>query len=547
MISPHRRSPWLSLIALGALLTLSRPAAAAVYQYSVPMPRSQERRAYLWIPPQCQRVRGLIVGLQNMLEKPMLEDPEIRRAAEDSGLGIVWIAPGSEGEGTPLGPDFSPAADSVRVLQATLNALADESGYSEVANAPLLPVGHSAASPFVWGLPGRLPDRVFACLPYKGSYPARGPLGVPTLHVSSEWAEWGPEWGNAWKRRDEPALRKLRGADELCLLGELADIGAGHFTWSPETAQVLAGFIRKAALYRLPDTAPLAGPVTLKPISHLSGVLVDPATLGTPECKPVAYADWVGDPKRAYWYFDAELAREVNEFMSKRLVRKPQAVTFLQSGQPAALEQNGFAELLPEFLKDGVTFQVAGQFLDRSPTPNLYGGGKLGRASKMVRFRVGSGGLEQVGPDLFRVRLDRGGVGRQGPPWEPWVLAHHPGNDDYRAADRPARIRINTRNTAGAPQALHFEAIPSQRVGARSVKLHARSDSGLPVQFFVISGPAEVEGDTLKLQPLPPRSRHPARVLVAAYQWGRATAPQIQSAGPVIREFAIEDKAGRSK
>ena len=53
-----------------------------------------ERRAYLWVPPDARRLRGVVVGLQNMLEKPMFEDPTIRQACSDAQLGIVWIAPG---------------------------------------------------------------------------------------------------------------------------------------------------------------------------------------------------------------------------------------------------------------------------------------------------------------------------------------------------------------------------------------------------------------------------------------------------------------------
>jgi len=47
-------------------VTVSRDA---VWQYSVPLEKGTERRAYLWIPPDCRRVRGVLIGLQNMLER----------------------------------------------------------------------------------------------------------------------------------------------------------------------------------------------------------------------------------------------------------------------------------------------------------------------------------------------------------------------------------------------------------------------------------------------------------------------------------------------
>ena len=72
------------------LALIAVPAFAAVYQYSVPV---GPRTAYLWIPPQCTRVRGIIMSLANLLERDWLEDPIIRQAAADEGLGIIWVGP----------------------------------------------------------------------------------------------------------------------------------------------------------------------------------------------------------------------------------------------------------------------------------------------------------------------------------------------------------------------------------------------------------------------------------------------------------------------
>jgi hypothetical protein len=67
----------------------------------------------------------------------------------------------------------------------------------------------------------------------------------------------------------------------------------------------------------------------------------------------------------------------------------------------------------------------------------------------------------------------------------------------------------------------------------------------LPVQFFVISGPVQLAADnrTLKFLPIAPRARFPMKVIIGAYQWGRAIHPRIKSAGPVIREFDIVKSA----
>ncbi|MFO1487742.1 MAG: hypothetical protein U1F65_04620 [Verrucomicrobiota bacterium] len=522
---------------LGALLA----APAGEYQWSVPMPHSPtgERRAYLWIPSDCQRVRGLLIGLQNMLEKNMFEDPVIRRAAADAGLGIVWIAPGSEGKGTPCDQEFSPRDEAVKVLQNTLAELAKESGYSEIESAPLLAVGHSAATPFVWGLAEWNPSRVFAIIPMKGWYPAHAPRNVPVFRIAQEWTEWGDKWGEDWERRERPAALKLRAEGDTALVGEFLDAGAGHFNWTPEAAGVVAMFIRKAAQYRLSEHVSPNGLVSLKPIDFKSGFLIHARQLGTAEGKPVAAAEVKGDAKDALWYFDRELAEAVNEYASARLARKPQGLDFVADGKPASLVKNGFADLRPQFQSDGISFKVTATFLEKSPTTNLFEGKELGHAAGPIQFRVGSGGLRQTGPDTFQVALDRGSVARQGPPWEPWVLAFHPGDAEFRAADRPAHVFVSTQLKEGRAQALSFPEIPNQNLGVKSIKLNAVADSGLPVQYFVVSGPVELKDDVLSITVIPPRAKFPIRVLVAAYQWGRVGEPKIQSAGPVLRSFLL--------
>ena len=62
----------------------------------------------------------------------------------------------------------------------------------------------------------------------------------------------------------------------------------------------------------------------------------------------------------------------------------------------------------------------------------------------------------------------------------------------------------------------------------------------MPVEYYVVRGPAEVVGNTLRLTALPPRTRLPARVTVVAYQWGRATGNKVQSAPLVEHTFLLQ-------
>jgi hypothetical protein len=518
------------------------------YQWSVPvLPEGADRRAYLWVPPDCQRVRGLLFGMQNMLEKPMFQDAGIRKAAAEADLGILWISPGSVGKekDPPLSSQLPDPLAAVKEFDEIAGRLARESGYSEIQYAPLLVVAHSAATPFGWGFPSVNPSRVFAMLPVKGWLPGGHVKGIPILYVTSEWAEvGGARWCIVWKK-DFNSMIKLRQSDDL-LAGCAADLGVGHFHWNEAAAPLLGLFIRKAAaarIRRIPNDAPLDKPVTLRPIPIESGVLVDPASLGTPTFKAFGYDQYPGDKKSAFWYLDAEMASRVNDFMAGALARKPQAIDFVVDGKLAPLDKAGMAKSSPKLLSDGVSWKVQAEFLDRAP-PQLGFEGPLGHAETTISYKVGSGALRQTGPDTFCVWLGRGNIDRQGNPWEPWVIAWNAGDAMYRGADRPMHFWVPMINKEGTPQTIDFPGIPDQPAGTNSLQLRARASSGLPVQYFVVSGPVRIAGDdALDFLPIPPRAKFPLRVRVGAFQWGRGGSEKVQSAGPEFREFSILGRA----
>jgi len=91
----------------------------------------------------------------------------------------------------------------------------------------------------------------------------------------------------------------------------------------------------------------------------------------------------------------------------------------------------------------------------------------------------------------------------------------------------------------GKPQRITFPEIANQPATLTELELNATTDSGLPVEYFVRSGPAEVAGHRLRFTPMPPRSHRPVEVKVVAYQWGRTIEPLVQSAEPVTRTFHL--------
>jgi hypothetical protein len=72
--------------------------------------------------------------------------------------------------------------------------------------------------------------------------------------------------------------------------------------------------------------------------------------------------------------------------------------------------------------------------------------------------------------------------------------------------------------------------------------LHATSDAGLLVHFYVASGPARIDGDRLIITEFPRGGAQQIPVILTAYQLGRAasdTQSAVQQADPLTQEFMI--------
>ena len=523
------------------------PVAAApveriddVYQWSLPLPSKEwERRAYLWVPPKCTHVKGVVIGLQNMLEKLMFQNGEFRDACAAADVAIVYIAPGSvsidKTKEPPLSLAFKDPKSAIAELDQLLKDFAEVSGYAEIATTPIIPVSHSAATPFGYGVAYYDNSRCLAFIPYKGWFSGvKG--GLPIFHVSSEWGEvGGKDWGQTWANKDRPSILKLRASKSNPEMGEMVEIGNGHFAWQPNSGRILGLFIKKVIAARVADDG------SLKPLPIESGVLVNPTDLEKVDgFKAYPYADYPGDKKAAYWYIDAELANAVHDYMAPRLAKKPQAIDVLVNGKPAPLDKGGMAEQGVTLLPDGVTWKATPVYLEKAPPQLAFGDQPLGHADGPVYFRVTSGAIRQTGDDTFRVWLGRGGIERQGNPWDTWAIATQGGDDHYRAADRPVHFWIPIRRKDGKPQAIIFPDVSSVTAGTTTVKLNATADSGLPVQYYVVSGPAEVSDDgVVTIQPIPPNAKFPVKVTIGAFQWGRGVDPKVASAEPVVKEFEI--------
>lgn len=545
------------LIGIVALFSRTSSAAPApfqpdrdeVWQFAASVPATPGRQAVLWVPPDCRRVRGVVIALQNMLEKPLFERPAFRRACAANDLALVLVYPGRDSANPldiflspsgPKGPELPVEAGAI--LQQALTDLAAVSGYSEIQYAPLIPVGHSSAGSFVWHLYRWDASRIAAMVPFKTGIKSDGPQGIPIFNLESEWFDYGKASKNVSSKPSDIANQlRARANGDASLFGFCLDVGAGHCNVSDDSIAPLAMFLKKVVATRIPANAPVDHPVALKPITPESGWLVDIRTFGRPETKAYAYADFPGNPKQAFWYLDRELAEAVQKHVALQLAKKPQQLNFTGK-DGVAPTTGGTFNFSPEFIDDQGTFKLNASFIDRLTETDLFGpDDRLTHAAGPILYRVNSGAVTQVGPDTFRILPHFGPVVPQGNPWEPTIIAYHNGDAAYRPTERPAHANVRITLTEGAEQQITFPAVTNQRAGQlASIQLRATSSSGLPVQYFLIAGPARIEGDKLVFDRLPARARFPIKVTVAAWQWGRPVNPKIRTADTVIQEFLIQ-------
>ncbi|HEY4150717.1 MAG TPA: hypothetical protein VGM41_17385 [Chitinophagaceae bacterium] len=520
------------------LLLFFSPAIAqqqpdAVYQYAVPV---EGRTAYLWIPPACSHVRGIILCLENALERNWMEAAAVRKAAEEEGLAMIWLA---DGKPTRITWEIKPEADSV--LNKMFVDLSAVSGYPEIANAPLIVTGHSWNGRMAWTYPNRHPERVIAAIPIR-TYPMPDSLsfkGIPLCYIVGQTTEL-PEYSDGrpgdrdffWPIVRQTALA-LRSANEDNLIGVVTYPGGCHMDWSDDQSAFLALFIHKACHYRLPTKSTGNGTVTLNNIRRCDGWLTDAGGMESDQFPPAPYKSYKGDPKKAYWFFDKELAMAAVAFNGDRKTRSKQMISFVSNGDTLPVNRNGYVALPFTPAADGWSFEVAGGFLKAVPAGLINAGTSLGHANGSFTFRVVMGPAIQTGPHQFRVQFDRQA------PRNIMIMATQQGDERYRRALQPAVINIPAKLLKGQPQSIVFPAIENQKATTGSIELKAQSSSGLAVNYYIVSGPATMDGHTLRFTKVPVKSKWPVKIKVVAYQWGRMIEPLWQTAEPVTREFYL--------
>lgn len=536
-----------------ALLLLTSVADAAEWQWSVVTksgkPTNGVARAFLWVPPGCDRIRGVVVAQHNMEEISILENPIFRKALVELQFAEVWVAPMFDHRF-----DFTKGAGET--FDSFMNQLAEESGYTELKYVPVAPIGHSAAASWPYYFAVWNPQRALCALSVSGQWPyvrdnfaapdiwgTRQLDFIPCLESMGEY-----EAADTWSRE---GLRERQKYPHL-VLSMLANPGQGHFAATDVRVEYLAFYLKKCVEYRVPKNWDGKSAAVLIPI--------DPTKTGwlkekwlrdkAPTVASAPVGQYKGNPAEAFWFFDEATVRATEEYEAKYRGYKPQLVGIMQDGQMVPQTETHL-QLTPKFQPeaDGVSFKLTGAFYDRVPSgssrlPNwtqLPTNAPLGHADAgRISIDPISGPIKKISADTFAVDFKRETLlVTNAARYELVFAVTHPGDSEYKPAVQQAHLYVPAVTKHGKTQQISFPEIPDQKVGAKPLKLKATSDSGLPVRYFVREGPAEVEGDTLRFTAIPPRARFPVKVTVAAWQYGRANEPKVQSATPVERDFVI--------
>ena len=480
---------------------------------------SNKASAYLWIPEQCKKVRGLLILCANVPEHRLVGHPAIRDVCAKNDLGIVWCVPSFMNFRKDKDKNINNAQDyktSTKFLQELLDGLAKTSGYNEIATVPWLPIGESGHLLMVDALVEFHPERCIAGVWLKNNHLPPKNRTVPALVAFGSAQEWSQtqsdirtNWNNIAKAYQ--GVLDQRKQNPSWPLSYLIDGSSGHFDCSEKLATFLAHYIDCVTKVRIADDG------SLKNISLESGWLADMPVPNRENHPAKSFPEVALELRGLPWFFDKESAEAAQSFAAINWRAETQLPGFTDaSGKILPFNFNGISNLEPKYEADGVTFTLRGVMLDQLPEQFTNAGVKLAKAPGEPTLEWLCGPVKPLGGDKFQICLDRS-FGSSAC----YIAARQNGTDKIRNSVQPCGVKIQ-RNNSGTAQNILFEKIPDVKAGTKSIKLVAKSSANLPVKYFVRAGPAVIRGDELEFTPIPPRAKFPVAVTVAAWQFGRA-------------------------
>lgn len=477
---------------------------------------------YLWVPEQCTKLKGLLIMCTNVPEHMLVAHAAIRKVCAKNNLGIIWSTPSfmnfrktvKDGKTLNMALEYG---TTVTFLQRMLNGLAATSGYEEVATVPWLPMGESGHLLMVDALMEQSPERCIAGIFIKNNHLPPHNRTTPTLTIYGSSQEWGQDkvdmrlrWNGIDK--DYQSILTQRKQNPNWPLSYVIDGTSGHFDCSEKIVQYMAHYIDAVTKARVTNDH------TLKPLVLTDGFLAD-LPVPNHDNKPIkkfnaADTAYISSP----WYVTTALAQEAQNIARINWKAATQLPAFqLADGTVAPFIFNGISKVIPtETEDDGITFTVKGIMLSQMPDSFITAKQPLPAVKDAPVTEWVCGQFKPLGNNRFQVMLDR-----SWPNTANYIGVRQKGNDSLRPIFQPGGLTL-PRNTQGKSQKITFTPIADVKVSKKSIALDATSDAGLPVQFYVVAGPSIIENNKLIFTPIPPKTKYPIAVTVAAWQWGNA-------------------------
>ena len=416
--------------------------------------------AYLWVPEGCKKVRAVVLAQQNMTEEAIYKNPEFQAEMKRLDVAMVWVAPA-------FNNNWHPTSGAQDIFETIMNNLDYQSGHTEMAHAPVIPLGHSAQATFPWNFAAWNPDRTLCIISFHGDAPrtnlcgygtdnvewgrSRNIDGIPGLMVEGEY-----EW---WERRVNPALAFRMMYPESCI-SFLCDTGRGHFDCGSPTVRYIAKFIRKSIEQRLNADG------TLRKVNPRDGWLAErfhadmPGTDGSdkgrlpeqanaPRPLPAPFGLYKGDKHDAFWYFDQEMAELTEDRYRETAGKKLQYVGFeyqgrlipfdehLQGGMRITVESGKHPSQSKDRRKRTLRFSLKAVFTDATHAAPAPAGT---HAAKRPHIEVISGPVRKVDDTTFEVCHYEAGWDNPRRSFTCWVAAVADADSTFKGAVQPLCI-----------------------------------------------------------------------------------------------------------
>ncbi|MCS7179849.1 MAG: hypothetical protein NZ891_00640, partial [bacterium] len=282
-------------------------------------------KAYLWVPEDCQVIRGLILTGGISIEDNLSRNEKLREFLKKENFGIVKIK-----------RMFLLKTDEEKEkFEKILIELGEKSSHPEIINLPFITIGHSTGGIYARNIGYFYPEKTLGIIHIKsGNLQAYIPnpgfslSGIPFLAVNGEFEEYGPDGGGKGGLREKYGkqtqwimIRKqllyLRQKDANLLFSLLVHPGGSHTSWDEEMTDYVLKFIQKCIIYRYPEKFnPLKDNLKCKKIDVKTGYLTD-ANIKYPKFPPSPFLEYKGDKDKTFWHFDKEMAELTFEIHKK--------------------------------------------------------------------------------------------------------------------------------------------------------------------------------------------------------------------------------------